>query len=59
MVDRGGAADPDALRESQRRLIAACVEDEEEAPRGEAGGELEEIGAAVGSALRALGGGSG
>ena len=52
-------ADPDALRESQRLLIAACVEDEEEAPRGEAGGELEEIGAAVGSALRALGGGRG
>ena len=47
-------ADPDALRESQRLLIAACVE--EEASGGEAGGELEEIGAAVGDVLRGLGG---
>ena len=38
-------ADPDALRESQRRLISAYVGEEE---------ELGEIAAAVGGALRAL-----
>ena len=45
-------ADPDALRESQRRLISAYVE--EDAKAREDGGELGEVASAVRSALRGL-----
>ena len=45
-------ADPDALRESQRRLISACVE--EEARASEDDGGLGEIGVAVGRAVRGI-----
>ena len=48
-------ADPDALRESQRLLISAYVEEE-----GESGeDELAEVAAAVGRAVRGVVGGSG